>query len=88
MGAVAANNIHQLLLQDQHGHVPKLIEITQFENMIAVAVGTKAVLYSPQEGVTFGEAQMQQMFGTDLGWTIVWNYIQLGISGDEAIQSK
>jgi hypothetical protein len=35
--------------------------------MIALAMGKKAVLYGPQEGTTWGEAQMEQMFGEDWG---------------------
>lgn len=88
MGAVAANNIHQLLLHDQHGYTPRLLEIPQFENMIAVAIGTKAVMYSPQDGTTSGEEQMKQMFGKDLGWSIVWNYIQLGEEGNMDVVGK
>ena len=69
MGYTAAVNIHQQLLQQHFKTTPKLVHINEIPPMIALAVGKKAVLYGPQEGTTWGEAQMEMMFGDDLGWT-------------------
>lgn len=69
MGFVAAVNIHQQLLQKRYAKVPKFEEIPEFEAMIALAVGKKAVLYGPEDGTTWGESQMKMMFGDDLGFS-------------------
>lgn len=69
MGCTAAVNIHQLMLQETFGTPAKFVEIEEFPPMIALAVGNKAVLYGPEDGVTWGEEQMDMMFGKDLGWS-------------------
>ncbi|KAH8589395.1 hypothetical protein B0O99DRAFT_692625 [Bisporella sp. PMI_857] len=78
MGHVVAINIHQQLLAAQTGAAPKFRELAEFPAVIALAVGKKAVLYGPAEGVTYGEKEMDMMFGNDLGWSICWNYLALG----------
>lgn len=69
MGCIAAVNIHQQMLQSAFGSIPKFVEINEIPPMIALAVGKQAVLYGPREGTTWGEAEMEMMFGQDLGWT-------------------
>lgn len=71
MGYVAATNIHQDLLSKQTGSVPNYTEIQPFPAMIALAVGSKAVVYSPTEGTKSGEDQMEMFFGKDLGFTSI-----------------
>lgn len=55
------------MLHCAFGSVPKFVELNRIPAMIALAMGKKAVLYGPQEGTTWGEAQMEQMFGEDWG---------------------
>lgn len=69
MGYTAAVNIHQQLLQQNFNTTPKFVPISEIPPMIALAVGKKAVLYGPEEGMTWGEDKMEMMFGEDLGWT-------------------
>ena len=80
MGYTAAVNIHQQMLQGAFRTEPKFVEINEIPPMIALAVGKKAVLYGPQEGTTWGEAQMEMMFGEDLGWTSKFSKIWLKTS--------
>ena len=69
MGFHAAFNIHQQMIQKAFGTSPKFLEVSEFQPMIALAMGKQAVLYGPEEGTTWGETQMEMMFGKDLGWT-------------------
>ena len=69
MGHIAALNIYQQLLSNQTGCIPKFTEIAAFPAMIALAVGSKAVVYSPTKGTVSGEEQMKLYFGEDLGLT-------------------
>jgi hypothetical protein len=67
MGHNAAFNIHQQMLESQFGHTPEFIEFPEVPPMIALAVGKKAILYSPSEGTQFGAEVMENFFGDDLG---------------------
>jgi len=70
MGTVAATNIHKLILQQRFGIEPRgFMEFPEVGPMIALAIGRKAVMYSEEEGTTSGTAQMEMMFGDDLGWS-------------------
>jgi len=71
MGHVAAVNIHQQLLSKEIGCMPKFTEIPPFPDMIALAVGNEAVVYSPADGTASGEDQMKLFFGDDLGRTSI-----------------
>ncbi|KAH9205908.1 hypothetical protein DL95DRAFT_316581 [Leptodontidium sp. 2 PMI_412] len=79
MGHIAAANIHQVILQALFGTEPTFVEFPEVPPMIAIAVGKKAVCYSPDNGTTSGEEDLQKMFRDDLGWSICWNYMQLGV---------
>lgn len=37
--------------------------------MIGLAIGKKAVLHGPEDGTTWGEGQLNMMFGDDLRFT-------------------
>jgi hypothetical protein len=67
MGHNAAFNIHQQMVESQFGHKPNFIEFPEVPPMIALAVGKKAILYSPREGTQSGAEVMQNFFGDDLG---------------------
>ena len=69
MGHYAAVNIHQQMLHQRTGTVPKFVELSDFSPMIGLAIGKKAVCYDPTAGTTFGEEPMEVMFGDDLGNT-------------------
>ncbi|KIX01203.1 uncharacterized protein Z518_08928 [Rhinocladiella mackenziei CBS 650.93] len=80
MGGIAASNIHRHILHSQAMiEQPKYIEALVYPPSIAVAVGRKAVGYSEREGVTASEALMEVMFGDDLGLSICWRYLGLGV---------
>lgn len=81
MGHIAATNVYQQLLKAKFGTEPKFAEFPEVPPMIALAVGKQAVLYGEKEGTTWGEDKMQTMFGSDLGWSICWNYLRLGYNG-------
>lgn len=68
MGFAAATNIYQQMLQKEFAHSAKLYEIPEFDPRMALAVGRKAVLHTPEHGTTWGDAEMELMFGDDLGY--------------------
>ncbi|RDW78292.1 FAD protein [Coleophoma crateriformis] len=86
MGSYAAINIHQQLLEKM-GVKPNFVALDEYPAMIALAVGKQAVLYGPDDGTTWGRDKMEMMFGEDLGWTICWNYMKLGVDPSESIKS-
>jgi hypothetical protein len=67
MGHNAAFNIHQQMLESQFGHTPGFMEFPEVPPMISLAVGKKAILYSPSEGTQSGAEVMKNFFGDDLG---------------------
>lgn len=69
MGFNAARNIHQQLLEKLTGKEPVFVEFPEVPPMIGLAIGKKAVSYSPQEGTESGEHVMKMFFGDDLGFT-------------------
>lgn len=69
MGFNAATNIHQQILEKLTGKEPKFVEFPEVPPMIGLAIGKKAVSYSPGEGTDSGEHVMKMFFGDDLGFT-------------------
>lgn len=71
MGFCAATNMHQLMLQEMSAgqHIPKPIKLSEFPPMIGLAVGKKAVSYSPDAGTNSGEDVAEMFFGNDLGFS-------------------
>ncbi|EOO02375.1 putative pyridine nucleotide-disulfide oxidoreductase-like protein [Phaeoacremonium minimum UCRPA7] len=82
MGYYAASNIHQVMLQQLQGRDPKFNELAEIPPMIGLAVGKKAMSYGPGQGVMSGEDVMEVFFGDDLGFTICWKYLKLGLPID------
>ncbi|CZT53404.1 related to pyridine nucleotide-disulphide oxidoreductase AMID-like [Rhynchosporium secalis] len=78
-GHMAAVNIHKEILRSRFGIEPTFIEFPEIPPMIAVAIGKKAVCYHPNTGTTNGEDDLKRMFRDDLGWSICWNHMQLGV---------
>ncbi|RFU34747.1 hypothetical protein B7463_g1601, partial [Scytalidium lignicola] len=78
MGHSAAINIHQQILHKHTGVEPKFTHYPEVPPMIGLAVGRSAVVYSPDQGTTYGPDSLRLMFGDDLGYSICWNYLQLG----------
>ncbi|KFA61742.1 hypothetical protein S40285_04184 [Stachybotrys chlorohalonatus IBT 40285] len=74
-----AQNIYQSILRDLVGHEAKFVEIEEAPPMIGLAVGKQAVASGPGMGTIFGEEVMELYFGSDLGFTNCWNYMQLGV---------
>ncbi|KAF5667580.1 pyridine nucleotide-disulfide oxidoreductase [Fusarium heterosporum] len=77
-GHYVALNIHQSILSHKAGHAPEFKELVVYPPVIGLAVGKKAVASSPDNGTVSGEEVAQACFRDDLGWTICWNYMQLG----------
>ncbi|KAI9155343.1 Oxidoreductase OXR1 [Paramyrothecium foliicola] len=77
-GHYIAHNIYQSIMRDTLTHEPTFKQITEVPPMIGLAVGKKAVAYGPEVGTTFGTDVMQTYFRDDLGFDIVWEYMQLG----------
>lgn len=78
MGYYAAHNIHELVLEKLKGTAPKFLELGEIPPMIGLAVGKKAMSYSPGQGVDAGEEVMRVFFGDDLGFDICWRHMRLG----------
>lgn len=78
MGYFVAHNIHEMILQKMHGIAPKFKELGEVPPMIGLAVGKKAISYSPAQGMASGEDVMKAFFGNDLAWSICWNHMKLG----------
>ena len=78
MGSYAAHNIHELVLEKLNGTTPKFLELGEIPPMIGLAVGKKAMSYSPGQGVDAGEEVMRVFFGDDLGFGICWRHMRLG----------
>lgn len=69
-GLHTAVNIHQRILSAQTGSAPQLKELdSNVPAMMGLAVGKKAVSYSPQTGAKSGEDVLKMCFGDDLGFT-------------------
>lgn len=68
MGYFAAHNIHEKMLQEINGKTPKFQELGEIPPMIGLAVGKKAISYSPAQGLMSGEDVMKVFFGNDLGF--------------------
>ncbi|KAE9369954.1 putative pyridine nucleotide-disulfide oxidoreductase AMID-like protein [Stipitochalara longipes BDJ] len=79
MGHNAAFNIHQQLLEERTGEKAVFVEFPEVPPMIGLAVGRKAVSYSPGAGTETGEAVMKAFFGEDLGLMICYNHLRLGV---------
>ncbi|KAK2746925.1 oxidation resistance protein 1 [Onygenales sp. PD_40] len=82
-GHYAAMNIHQTMLKERRGTTPKFVELQEAPPSMGLAVGKQAVAYSPFEGVISGEDTLKLYFGDDLGFSICWNYMQLGSPADK-----
>lgn len=68
MGHIAAVNIHQQLLQSKFEIEPKFEEFPEVPPMIALAVGKQAITFGGKDGVTWGEDDMEMIFGNDLAY--------------------
>jgi hypothetical protein len=73
MGHNAAFNIHQQLLEARTGKKAEFIELPELPPMIALAVGKKAISYSPNAGTEEGAEVMRNFFGDDLGLKSKWS---------------
>ncbi|KAH0367910.1 FAD/NAD(P)-binding domain-containing protein, partial [Aureobasidium melanogenum] len=78
MGHYCAINIHQDMLKHHYGQTPTYKELSEFPNIMGLAVGKKAVIYDSTTGTASGEDLMASYFGDDLANSICWNYMKLG----------
>ncbi|KAK7414731.1 hypothetical protein QQX98_006415 [Neonectria punicea] len=77
-GQYVAENIYESIISHRTGKTPTFKEIRPVPPMIGLAVGKQAVAYSPDQGTIYGEDVAHAYFRGDLGWTICWDYMQLG----------
>jgi hypothetical protein len=69
MGYHAATNIYQKLVHESLGLEPKyMLFPADVPPMIAIALGKTAIMHSPVDGNTSGEAVLEMMFRNDLGF--------------------
>ncbi|KAJ5998147.1 hypothetical protein N7499_005474 [Penicillium canescens] len=78
MGHYAAMNIHRHMTAECTGEKPEFLTLQPFPSVMGLAVGHKAVSYTPSEGTRHGEDLLASLFGKDMGNTICWNYMRLG----------
>ncbi|KAJ5779918.1 FAD-dependent pyridine nucleotide-disulfide oxidoreductase [Penicillium paradoxum] len=78
MGHYAAVNIHRHMMAECTGEKPDYHTLQPFPSVMGLAIGEKAVSYTPDEGTREGEDLMKSLFGKDMGHTICWNYMRLG----------
>ncbi|KAG9964769.1 FAD/NAD(P)-binding domain-containing protein, partial [Aureobasidium melanogenum] len=78
MGHYCAINIHQDMLKHRYGQTPVYKELSEFPNIMGLAVGKKAVIFDTTTGTASGEDLMASYFGNDLANSICWNYMKLG----------
>ncbi|CAG7920245.1 unnamed protein product [Penicillium olsonii] len=78
MGHYAAMNIHEHMLEECTGQKPSYQTLSPFPAVMGLAIGKKAVSYTPDEGTREGEDLQKSLFGKDMGHTICWNYMRLG----------
>ncbi|CAG8358813.1 unnamed protein product [Penicillium salamii] len=78
MGHYAAMNIHEHMLEECTGQKPNYQTLSPFPAVMGLAIGHKAVSYTPAEGTREGEDLQKSLFGKDMGHTICWNYMRLG----------
>ncbi len=64
-GHIAAMNIHQQVLQEVIGHIPRHEKLDEIPPMIVMAVGKKAVASGPH-GTSSGTDVMERFFSNDL----------------------
>ncbi|KAJ5666587.1 hypothetical protein N7462_010996 [Penicillium macrosclerotiorum] len=69
MGHYAALNIHQQMLTECVGGTPAFKTLNPFPSVIGLALGKKAVSYTPDEGTRHGEELLASLFGEDMGNT-------------------
>jgi len=77
-GHYSAYNIHQSVVESAVNQkaVPK--ELQEVPPMIGLAVGKQAVASGPEQETIWGEDVLKLYFKHDLGFTICWDYMQLG----------
>ncbi|EXJ83973.1 hypothetical protein A1O3_04640 [Capronia epimyces CBS 606.96] len=87
-GQYAAQNIHQLMLQEMQGTAPKFMELSEVPPMICIAIGNQAVAHYPTQGTKVGSDILQLFFENDLGNRICWDHMQLGKEFPETVAGE
>lgn len=67
MGHYAGHNLYEHLMAQSAGSKPDVKNLNPFPNVIGLAVGKKAVSWTPDEGTKHGEELMTSLFGEDMG---------------------
>jgi hypothetical protein len=69
MGHYAAMNIHEHMLAECTGQKANFQTLGPFPSVMGLAIGKKAVSYTPDEGTRDGEELQKSLFGKDMGHT-------------------
>ncbi|KAJ6121212.1 FAD-dependent pyridine nucleotide-disulfide oxidoreductase, partial [Penicillium sp. IBT 18751x] len=69
MGHYAGNNIYQHILAECGFGKPSYMTLSPFANMIGLALGHKAVSWTPDEGTRHGADVLTSLFGEDMANT-------------------
>jgi hypothetical protein len=80
MGHYAAINIHKHMMAEGSGQMPNYQTLSPFPSVMGLALGNKAVSYTPDEGTREGEDLMKSLFGKDMGHTSMSSSILCVIS--------
>ena len=67
MGHYAGHNLYEQMMAQSAGSKPDIKKLSPFPNVIGLAVGKKAVSWTPDEGTKHGEELMGSLFGEDMG---------------------
>ncbi|KAJ6151472.1 hypothetical protein N7470_007069 [Penicillium chermesinum] len=86
MGQYAANNIHQRILSKRDGIHPAYQELSPFPSLMGLALGHKAVTYTPTDGTKDGEELLAQMFGDDMAKSSTYTTLRVQKRGATNLQ--
>lgn len=80
MGHYCAINIHQDMRKHHYEQTPTYKELSEFPNIMGLAVGKKAVVYDSTTGTASGEDLMASYFGDDLANSSKCHIIAVGVN--------
>lgn len=69
MGHFAGHNLYEQMMAASVGGKPDVKKLNAFPNVIGLALGNKAVSWTPDEGTKHGAELMTSLFGEDMGNT-------------------
>lgn len=77
MGHYAAMNVHKHMVAECTGQKAVYQNLSPFPSVMGLAIGEKAVSYTPDEGTREGEELQKSLFGSDMGHTSMLSFFSL-----------